>query len=219
MKTGPKPREGVTRNKQGQILCSHSRTSYNCKECKALGVGGGGICEHDVRRTGCKPCKGSQICEHNRQRGTCRECGGNQICEHGKIRTKCRECDGGAICEHDRERVHCSICRPDQVYRRYKKVAEKRKIPFHLSLEQFALIVSQPCYYCGESTEPRGVDRWDNSINIGYEFENCRPCCAVCNRWKSDMGGPAFIEHLRRAADHTSAIEDANFQQFYQSLA
>lgn len=49
-------------------------------------------CEHNVRKSECKLCGGSQICGHKRIKSRCKDCGGSQICGHRKIRTRCREC-------------------------------------------------------------------------------------------------------------------------------
>jgi uncharacterized protein YuzB (UPF0349 family) len=54
--------------------------------------------------------------------------------------------------------------------------------------------------FCGESNDPRGIDRWDNSI--GYEEFNCLPCCGVCNRMKSARVASEFIEHTHRMSKH-----------------
>jgi hypothetical protein len=79
---------------------------------------------------------------------------------------------------------------------------------FPLRLNSFFSIVSLPCAFCGENIQPRGIDRWDNSV--GYESENSRPCCSPCNFFKSDKDGPTFVEHFRRMADHTRAVENAD---------
>src|SRR6266478_5176011 len=190
MKRGPKPQEGIVRDKWGHILCAHGKQSVICKDCKALGIGGIGICEHNKRRSQCKECDGSDFCEHHRRRLYCRECkalgiGGSQICEHG--------------CSSHR----CSICCPEGAFKQYKSNAKKQKIPFLLTFEQFISIVSQSCFYCPEDVKPRGVDRWNSDKRIGYRFDNCRPCCSTCNFAKGQMDGSTFVEWLHRAADHT----------------
>lgn len=47
-----------------------------CKLC------GGGLCEHQKRRSRCNECKGGQIYEHNRIRYGCIDCNGSSVCEH-----------------------------------------------------------------------------------------------------------------------------------------
>ncbi|SRR6266404_1420572 len=181
----------VIRDKERHALCSHGRQLYLCKEC-----GGKSFCEHGLRKWFCVACGGTQICQHKKRRSVCKACGGSEICEHSHRRDS------------------CGICKtPAEAYRKYKDSAKRLGRSFSLAVEQFTFIVSQPCDFCGESEKRRGVDRWDN--NIGYEFVNCRPCCAVCNFLKGDKDGPMFVEHCQRIAAHTLATEDAEFQQFF----
>lgn len=83
------------------------------------------------------------------------------------------------------------------VYRRYRNQASERNYSWNLSKEEFAEIISKPCFYCGAEPDQcsrgrrsnggfiyNGVDRLNNSI--GYEINNVVPCCGVCNRMKSD---------------------------------
>jgi hypothetical protein len=84
----------------------------------------------------------------------------------------------------------------NQRYSLYKSSAIKRGKVFELSIEEFINMISSCCEYCGatpaDTTHCRGklkhnvpmngVDRVDNSI--GYVIENCKPCCAQCNRGK-----------------------------------
>ncbi len=85
--------------------------------------------------------------------------------------------------------------------------ARKRDLPFTLTREQFCALVSQPCTYCGGHSfrnhfttaklppeACNGVDRIDSSA--GYTPANSVPCCATCNRAKSDMPVTAFISWL-----------------------
>ena len=113
----------------------------NRRECKSC-YNSERLCKHDIQKTHCKKCGGSQICSHSKQRSTCRECpnGGSSFCEHlsndGKRKQKgnciicnknnfcehelqinnCRKCIGGSICEHKKGRHYCIICSPDSKY-------------------------------------------------------------------------------------------------------
>lgn len=95
----------------------------------------------------------------------------------------------------------------------YKKGAEQRKLSFLLSLEEFIKITSQNCHYCNlppsqviPSNRAKivyfysGIDRKDNSI--GYEVDNCIPCCKQCNFAKSSRSYTEFISWLRRAGEY-----------------
>jgi len=64
-------------------------------------------------------------------------------------------------------------------------------------IKQFLNIIKNQCYICGLSNKNGvGVDRVDNSI--GYELENCKPCCSYCNFMKKDLNLEEFIDHIRR---------------------
>jgi len=72
------------------------------------------------------------------------------------------------------------------------KKAINRKLTFTISLEEYTILVSQPCYYCndffGKVTMGVGLDRMNNSI--GYELDNVVSCCKICNRLKSNTFSP-----------------------------
>jgi hypothetical protein len=85
-------------------------------------------------------------------------------CEHDRTRSRCKECAGGSICDHGRVRGECSLCKPEQVFRMYKRKAAKRGLSFELSFAQFDELVQRPCVFCGEQSDPRGVDRRDNRL-------------------------------------------------------
>ena len=81
---------------------------------------------------------------------------------------------------------------PQRIWYTYQKNAKDKKIPFDLSKEDFHLLLSQNCFYCG--IEPQveywkrkfkygGIDRIDN--NLHYTKDNCVPCCKTCNYMKS----------------------------------
>ena len=78
-------------------------------------------------------------------------------------------------------------------YSDYKSSAKRRVgKEFKLTKNEFAAIVSQPCYYCGELQENfNGVDRVNNKK--GYTIDNCVPCCSICNRMKNIYSKEEFI--------------------------
>jgi hypothetical protein len=121
-------------------------------------------------------------------------------CLHEKERSRCRECNGGSFCAHNIIRGTCSLCEPEKVFTRYERQARERGLRFGLSLEQFKQIVFQPCFYCNEWGQPRGIDRKNNFE--GYTPGNSRPCCARCNRYKSNESESVFLGHVRRIEQH-----------------
>jgi hypothetical protein len=92
----------------------------------------------------------------------------------------------------------------------YKNNATRRGIDFDLTFDQFDLIGSQPCHYCGTKPPWRshkemgayfnGIDRADNTK--GYTTYNCVPACWWCNRAKAAQGQQEFLEQLHRVAQH-----------------
>lgn len=101
------------------------------------------------------------------------------------------------------------------MYASYKKGAKRKNHSFSLTREDFKKITQQKCHYCGKSptqiylnpssNDPsmtvegrenakyicNGIDRKNN--NLGYELENCLPCCKKCNLLKSNMSYEEFI--------------------------
>jgi len=111
----PCEKEFYKKGKHWYCLCDKRIDRCSNTKCKTIGLRlglkvGGGMCEHNKRRSTCKGCDGSQICEHNRDRSYCKDCGGSAICEHNRRRSICKECDGSQICEHNKQRSQCKDC-------------------------------------------------------------------------------------------------------------
>lgn len=92
-----------------------------------------------------------------------------------------------------------------RLYSTYKSNAIKRGHEWNLTLEQFAFLTKQNCYYTGlppaniarakGKSIPyiyNGIDRLDNSA--GYNIENCVPCKGKINEMKMDSSYDEFIE-------------------------
>jgi hypothetical protein len=110
---------------------------------------------------------------------------------------------------HNRERRRCSICSPAGAYKKACQGALGKGLEFPLTEEEFIYIVKQKCYYCGDSENPRGVDRFDNSI--GYEKDNCVSACWPCNSAKKEKSGTEFIDICKRVAvQHREIAQHAN---------
>ena len=65
-----------------------------------------------------------------------------------------------------------------------KARGRKKNIEVALTFEQFEILNSLPCDYCGEPLPEvgYGIDRKDNLL--GYIPENSVPCCYRCNTMK-----------------------------------
>lgn len=119
------------------------------------------------------------------------DCGNTLIRDYYRVKTRhLKSC--GCI---DKERI--ANANFVILYNRYKISAKTRNLEFNLTHEQFRFLTKQNCHYC--NIEPKqtqihrpiksppyvynGVDRKNN--NIGYHYENCVPCCVICNGAKS----------------------------------
>ena len=90
---------------------------------------------------------------------------------------------------------------------------KKRNHQFNLTIDQFKDLIFQSCYYCnsmpqissnkqlitrGNINEPplyyNGIDRIDS--NLGYEINNCIPCCGTCNYMKNTMTPKDFLKKI-----------------------
>jgi hypothetical protein len=125
---------------------------------------------------------------------------------------------------HLRDRVNAKFEQNHQIglrnflYRDTMRNAKNRNHSFNLTFEQFNDIISQNCHYCG--AEPKlasketilhrgdcfqppirynGIDRLDP--NIGYEVENCVPCCSICNYMKHVQTKEFFLRHIEKIYD------------------
>lgn len=107
--------------------------------------------------------------------------------------------------------------------RRYINSALKRKIPWHLSPEQFAEITEQECTYCGalprgykarihakrrrtSTTIMNGIDRVNSQK--GYTPDNVVPCCSVCNRMKMALEVDVFISQCKKITERMEAAKN-----------
>ncbi len=105
---------------------------------------------------------------------------------------------------------------------KYKKGAERRRISFTLTTDEFFALTSGNCYYCGTSPHQtmstanlrvdtqeaiewssfiyNGIDRVDN--DQGYDSKNCVTCCGDCNFLKSSLPQERFMALVGKIARH-----------------
>lgn len=88
-------------------------------------------------------------------------------------------------------------------YSKSKNHAEiTRKLPFHITKDEWNNLIKQPCYICGfQSKQGIGLDRIDSTIRE-YTLDNVRPCCYTCNIIKKDL----ILEQLQEKATLISSI-------------
>lgn len=95
------------------------------------------------------------------------------------------------------------------LFGKYKISAKKRNISFNLSKENFIELIKKDCYYCGDipsrvftqhncstNVTYNGIDRVDNKI--GYEVNNCVPCCTICNTMKMQQTEKEFYNKITK---------------------
>jgi hypothetical protein len=98
------------------------------------------------------------------------------------------------------------ICN-NNVWLQYKHAASKRSLEFSITKEEFANLIHNECYYCGEigsnlhttphhSMRYNGIDRLQNAL--GYQTGNVVSCCKHCNFIKNTTDVDEF---LRRISD------------------
>lgn len=95
----------------------------------------------------------------------------------------------------------------------YKASAQRRKLVWSISDEEFVEIASHPCYYCGakpirkrfrpgyaSDTMFNGVDRVNN--DEGYWLGNLVSCCKACNLSKRTRSVKEFCTWAARLYHH-----------------
>lgn len=102
----------------------------------------------------------------------------------------------------------------NKLFGRYKREAKNRKLEFSLSKEQFIELIFKDCFYCGDKPHREysivkeqnkkedniliynGIDRKNNTV--GYNINNCVPCCYTCNKMKMEMNSDIFIKQINK---------------------
>lgn len=106
----------------------------------------------------------------------------------------------------------------ESVYNSYKKRAQRRNLKFDLYKNEFAILITKNCYYCGmkpcnlfkgtkykfENFSYNGIDRRDN--NEGYIIENSVSCCKFCNRAKYTSELKDFEEWINQIIKFRTSV-------------
>lgn len=121
-------------------------------------------------------------------------------------------CRKGGVLEEDNAAINC-------LYAMYRSDANKRNYNFNLSKAEFRKLTPSNCYYCGINPQKiikgwsklsidyiyNGIDRINNTL--GYELENCRSCCNICNKAKNDMTEVEFYDWVHRLLEFQLKIK------------
>lgn len=94
----------------------------------------------------------------------------------------------------------------NRVFALYVRQAKSRNLCWELTADDVKRLMTQCCFYSGHEPTSvmrtptgaityNGLDRINNLK--GYTVENTVPCCAICNRMKSDMTLSDFLNHVR----------------------
>jgi hypothetical protein len=100
-----------------------------------------------------------------------------------------------------------------------KRQAKERSLSWNITDEETKQLFLSNCHYCdaipaqqvyGEQGDAHGLfvaNGIDRVINeIGYEPDNCVPCCGPCNRAKDTMTSDEFIAMARRITNKHKAL-------------
>ena len=100
----------------------------------------------------------------------------------------------------------------NSILHRYKNDAKRRGFVFELTSDIFRALVDSNCHYCGSAPANKakvphkldiylynGIDRKDSLL--GYNQNNCVPCCFVCNKLKGSIAYQDFIAHIHNISN------------------
>lgn len=95
----------------------------------------------------------------------------------------------------------------------YKRNARYRNLEFNLTKEQSDSLFQSPCQYCGlefsmetkrrtgsETFPHNGIDRVDSNRN--YDYDNCVPCCKLCNQFKHGRTKEEFLSWVKEVMSY-----------------
>ena len=103
-------------------------------------------------------------------------------------------------------RSHARSRRIGNRFSYFKADAKRRNLDFDVTLPQFRVIVSNPCYYCNGLLNEAGcgIDRTDSFK--GYVIGNVVPCCKRCNIAKGNMSEVEFKGAITRVYEHWARL-------------
>jgi hypothetical protein len=106
-----------------------------------------------------------------------------------------------------------------------KRVNDVKKSKFHknrimdLTDDEIIELITQKCYYCNNDEGPSGIgiDRFDSTKD--YIKDNCKPCCEMCNRMKSNYSFNDFtniIKYLVRINKFVDKNPNEKYAQLFK---
>jgi hypothetical protein len=101
--------------------------------------------------------------------------------------------------EKNRNKSREYLKTPIGKYNAIKTRCKRSEKQFLLTFKQYVNVTkTNLCFYCSENLPEygSGIDRIDS--NKGYVQDNCRPCCTMCNRMKSDYTESEFLSQMKK---------------------
>ena len=104
-------------------------------------------------------------------------------------------------------------------YKNYLRSANLKNLEFTLTEDDFIGAATLPCYYCGKIQEKgfNGIDRLDSTI--GYNEDNCRSCCEMCNMMKGTTGHNIFIQRVQHILSYFNIVEGCLFPDAFANIS
>lgn len=113
--------------------------------------------------------------------------------------------------KNSRHKVIKKDAASNSIYSYYKHNAKNRGYSFDLSKDEFKILITSNCFFCG--SEPlnlyhnayyklfyNGIDRLDN--NEGYTTKNSVSCCKMCNIAKNKHDLEYFLQWIKKVYNH-----------------
>ena len=128
----------------------------------------------------------------------CKTCSLEKHLEDFKISGKT---SAGNECRH----AECKSCNksrrqtPKGKYDTYRDCANRKKLEFELTIEDFENNWNKECYYCGDTIATIGYDRIDSKK--GYIKDNIVLCCTICNGMKSNLDTETFLLFCKKISN------------------
>ena len=116
----------------------------------------------------------------------------------GRVLAACK------LCRRERARFHYRNNKDSLAVTRYKNYrhTDKQRGFSTISRKAAVELMQQPCHWCGEEHEQRGLDRIDHTL--GHSDGNVVPCCGKCN----EIRGSIPFEAMEKLKDGLREIRE-----------
>jgi hypothetical protein len=157
------------------------------------------------------------------------DCGNKTITRASHlIRDKAKSC--GCLAKERVSETHTKdfgISNINDLLKNYKQAAKRKNLIFSLSVEEFSVLIFQACHYCGSKSSlistmkhingdrvinHNGIDRVNNEV--GYEINNCVPCCTTCNYAKRTESYEKFVNWINELVN----FQNSRRENFVESV-